>query len=109
MRYRVRLLNQAQRDLDEIIAWLHARSPLGAARWHAAFNVAQSNLARDPLVYGLAPENVLVDESIHQILFKTRRGHTYRALFVIVGDEVRVLHVRGPNQPLLKRLRLSDD
>ena len=31
-----------------------------------------------------------------------RAGRTYRALFVVVGDEVRVLRVRGSGQPPLK-------
>ncbi len=29
---------------------------------------------------------------------KTRRGLTYRILFTISGQEVLVLHVRGPGQ-----------
>jgi hypothetical protein len=32
------------------------------------------------------------------VIFKTRRGRAYRALFLIRGDVVFVLHVRGPGQ-----------
>lgn len=35
---------------------------------------------------------------IKQAFFRTRKGRTYRAVFLIVGDEVRVLRVRGPGQ-----------
>ena len=32
------------------------------------------------------------------IMFRARAGRTYRALFTIVGNEVRVLRVRGAGQ-----------
>ncbi len=35
---------------------------------------------------------------IKQVFFRTRRGRSYRAIFLIVGDEVRILRVRGPGQ-----------
>lgn len=38
---------------------------------------------------------------IRQLLFRTRKGRTYRALFDIQGKTVRVLRIRGPGQQLL--------
>ena len=38
------------------------------------------------------------DIDVRQALFKTRRGRIYRMLFTIVGNEVRILRVRGPGQ-----------
>jgi hypothetical protein len=46
----------------------------------------------------LAPESSEFDCPIHQLTFKTPRGRKYRILYAIVGDEVRILHVRGPGQ-----------
>ncbi len=44
--------------------------------------------------------------SLKQAFFRTRRGRSYRAVFVIVGDivgdEVRILRVRGPGQELIE-------
>lgn len=45
----------------------------------------------------LAAEADHFDESLRQVLFKTRRGRAYRALFVIRGRVVHVLcHSRKP-------------
>jgi hypothetical protein len=51
----------------------------------------------------LAPESAEVDYPVQQFLFKTPRGRKYRILYTIVGDEVRVLHVRGPGQDVITR------
>jgi hypothetical protein len=50
---------------------------------------------------GLAPEDAEHDSEIRQIVFKTRSGLPYRALFTIDGDQVHVIHVRGPGQDLI--------
>lgn len=55
-------------------------------------------LAKDPLLPPLAPEAEDIGEEIRQTLFRTRAGRTYRVLFIIVGDEVRVLRIRGAGQ-----------
>ena len=47
------------------------------------------------------PEDEDHEEEIRHILFKTRRGKTYRAIFIIRTDTVFVLHVRGPGQDLI--------
>jgi hypothetical protein len=60
-------------------------------------------LVRNPLAYGLAPENEYVDYELRQFFFKTRRGRTYRGVFTVVADEIRVLRIRGPGQALLRR------
>ena len=50
----------------------------------------------------LAPENEWFDEEIHERLFKTKRGSPYRLLFVVARTQVRILHVRGPGQDLVR-------
>jgi hypothetical protein len=39
---------------------------------------------------------------LRQATFRTRHGRTYRAVFTIVGDQVRILRVRGPGRPPLE-------
>jgi hypothetical protein len=42
--------------------------------------------------------------SFATFFFKTRHGRTYRILFLLADQEVRVLRVRGPGQrPVSKR------
>lgn len=99
MSRRVRILGRAWNDLDQITAYIAARSPLGATNLIDRFEEAMAALAKDPLRLPLAPEAEDIGEAIRQILFRTRAGKTYRALFLIMDDEVRVLRIRGAGQP----------
>src|SRR5262249_6053442 len=109
MAYRVSVLARAERDVDTIAAWLFNRSPRGARRWLLAYESIKEKLDEDPLRYGLAPEDGRFDHQLRQIFFKTRRGRIYRAVFAVIGNEVRVLRVRGPHQPLLRRRDLPTE
>jgi plasmid stabilization system protein ParE len=104
VKYNVRALSRAQRDVDSILDWIinERHAPQGAASWLRAYEQAAKALADSPESYGFAPENGHVDIELRQFLFKTRRGRTYRGVFTIVGNEVRILRVRGPGQPLLE-------
>jgi plasmid stabilization system protein ParE len=103
MPFRVITLGRADRDLVTIARWLLKRSPRGARRWLLAFEEAKDKLRESPLAHGLAPEDSRVDFELRQIFFKTRRGKSYRAVFTVVDDEIRILRVRGPHQRLLRR------
>ena len=98
MNYRVVLLNRAERQADIITESLAKRSPQGARHWLEALGKALDELSFQPQRFGLAPENGCADYKLRQLLFKTRSGRKYRAVFTIISDEVRVLHVRGPGQ-----------
>lgn len=99
MSYQVRVLRRARNDLDQIIAYVAERSPRGAARLLARFEAATQQLEKNPFLSPLAPEAEDIGEEVRHILFRTRAGRTFRALFLVVGDEVRVLRVRGSGQP----------
>jgi toxin ParE1/3/4 len=99
MLYVVRTLPRAEYDAQQIYDWIKERSPEGALRWWTAFLDACDSLKRMPDRHSLAPETDQSDREIRQLMFKTRRGNYYRALYVIVDAEVRVLRVRGPGQP----------
>lgn len=46
----------------------------------------------------LAHEHENFEWDVRQALFKTRRGRVYRALFLIEGQDVYILRVRGSGQ-----------
>lgn len=94
-------LPQAEADLDEILAWLHERSPTGAATWFRRWLEVEDLLRRRPASQALAPENSDHEEEIRNVIFKTRRGKKYRCLFLIREETVYVLHIRGPGQDLV--------
>jgi plasmid stabilization system protein ParE len=101
MSYEVKVLGRARNDLDEILAYIQMHSPEGAARLLQRFDQALESLSKHPFVQPVAPENQVLNEGVRHILFRTRAGRTYRAVFVVVADEVRVLRVRGgAQQPL---------
>jgi plasmid stabilization system protein ParE len=102
MRFIVRVLGRAQADVLDCYAYLADRSPQGAANWFNRFAETRDRLSRDPARRPVAAESRFVDYEIREVLFKTRRGKPYRILFTIVGDEVRVLRVRGPGQDDLR-------
>jgi plasmid stabilization system protein ParE len=65
-------------------------------------------LETNPLIAPLAPESGSFDIEIRSIVFRTRAGHAYRAIYTVADDEVRILRVRGPRQPPLKPRDVSD-
>ena len=103
MSYRVHILQQAALDFEEIIAWLAGRSPQGAARLMASFDDAVERLGRNPYASPVAAESEDLGIEVRHILFRTRAGRTYRAVFLIEGDEVRILRVRAPGHRPLRR------
>ena len=101
MRYKVVTVAQAERDVQQIYDWLLERSSTGAVSWFSALSAALDSLEDSPQRCAYAPENESHPAPIRQLIFKTRRGRPYRLLFTIAGEEVRVLHVRGPGQRLV--------
>lgn len=102
MSYTVNLLAVAESDLRRIFYYIQERSPQGAERWEQAFEHCLSRLRGNPHVCGLAPENDAFDYDLRQILFGTKGGRRYRAVFRIDDDRVTVYRLRGPGQaPLL--------
>jgi plasmid stabilization system protein ParE len=96
--YRVEMTESAHGDLDRILGWLGERSPQSAARLSAQFEKALSRLESFPLSCGHAYENSLVSEELRHLLFGLNKGRSYRALFVVRGEVVTILRIRGPGQ-----------
>jgi plasmid stabilization system protein ParE len=103
MSYHVRILARARQDFEDYIARIAERSPQGAGRWAAAFEAALARLEENPFLSPVASESEDIGEEVGNILFRTRAGRTYRALFVVVDDEVRILRIRGSGTPPVTR------
>lgn len=102
MKFTVYELPKATADKRHIFGWIFGRSPRGAASWLDAYDnmVARLRMAADTLPMAL--ENHELDLEARQVLFKTKRGRIYRAVFHIDGNDVYVLRIRGPGQaPIL--------
>jgi len=99
---RVRLTDAAKDDVRAILTWIEQRSPAGAEAWYGAWMDALRTLGERAEALAEAPESDDHAEPVRQLLFKTKRGRRYRALFVVRGDAAFVLHVRGPGQDTLR-------
>ena len=98
--YRLIIQPPALDDLDEAYQWIKERSPEAADRWFNGFVDAISSLSIAPERCGLAAENDAVEPEIRQLLYGRRSG-VYRAIFTIMGEEVRILHIRhAARQPM---------
>jgi plasmid stabilization system protein ParE len=109
MSYRVVLLARARLDVARIYDWIADRSTEGAQRWFDQFEKATVTLETNPFIAPLAPESGSFDIEVRQILFRTRSGNRYRAVFTVVDDEVRILRVRGPGQPPLRPIDVASE
>jgi plasmid stabilization system protein ParE len=98
MTFHVKALPRAEADIRSIASYIHDRSPQGAKAWLDAFRSARVRLADNAESCPLAPEDPSFDIELRHMLFKTKHGRFYRLLFTIVGNEVRILRVRGSGQ-----------
>lgn len=105
MSFRVELTEGAYYDLDRLLAWLAARSPGAEERLSARFYESLPRLEANPFACGLAHENPEFPEELRHLLFETRKGRVYRALFVVRGDLVKILSIRAPGE---KNVRPAD-
>src|ERR1043165_4911375 len=105
MTYELLHTREAEASVGQIIDYLAKRSPQGAVAWCEQWEKLLADLGDNPLQYALAPESKEHGADICPVLFKTRRGRTYRVLFAVVGLGVYIVSVRGPSLNLLRRHR----
>jgi plasmid stabilization system protein ParE len=98
MSYIVELTEGAYADLDRLTAALEERWPEGSERVIARFYAALPRLESFPLACGLAYESQFFPYEVRHLLFEIHKGRTYRALFNVQDDRVRVLAVRAPGE-----------
>ena len=99
--FTVILTEPADSDVDGILQWLEERSPRGAKSWLNSYRHAIEAIRESGDSFGLAPESTDHPEDIREFTFSTRHGNTYRLVFIVRGDIVYVLRVRGTGQSLL--------
>lgn len=95
------IMPRAERDIDSIFSWLAERSPLGTRKRLQAIDQALERMATETDSFSAALEAEALNEKLKQCLFKTSKGRTYRAVFLIEKQTVFILRVRGPGQPPL--------
>jgi hypothetical protein len=93
---------RAEADPNRIYEKLAQGSTKGAARWYESFWASVERLKTHPSSCALAYEHDQFHEELRHLLFGTKRGRTYRALFVIRGDLVLIVAVRWPGDRPLK-------
>lgn len=99
MKYRVRLMPEAEIQRDKTVEYYLTRSVQGAISWFDSFESAIEFLTHDLERYPPADESKTVGSEVHQINFGTQLNRpTHRLLFTIEGDLVRVLTLRRHSQ-----------
>lgn len=91
MNFRVSIESSASTEIEVAYRWIERRSPLNAIRWYNRLIDALESLQRFPNRCTLAPESRYFREEIRQFLYG-RGQRRYRALFLVHGDTVHVLH-----------------
>jgi plasmid stabilization system protein ParE len=109
MSFRLKILARARADFEGVVAWIAERSPEGAERLTARFEEALATLEENPKIAPVAPESENLGEEVRHVMFRTKAGRTFRAIFLIVGSEVRILRVRGAGQPPLTTMDVQFD
>ena len=87
------------------MTWIKERSSKGALRWLDTLEKTLRERQSRAVSCGPATEADDFDVDLRQRLFKTRRGNTYRLVFILREDVVHILAVRRTRQD---RLQLGD-
>ena len=101
MPFEVYLTDRAQRDLEDACAYVAQYAPETAEKWRRSFLEALLILEQSPESRPLAPEDSAFPFQLRQYIHRTRSRRANRALFTIVGNQVRVLAIRRPGEPLI--------
>lgn len=102
MKYNVIALRRADADVRHITRWIAQHSTQGAEAWLEAYEQLLARLAEHADSCPAALEGADCTVPLKEALFRTQHGRTYRAVLTILGDEVRIMRVRGPGQPPLQ-------
>ncbi len=89
MAYTVEFSARARQDIDAIVAYIQADSPVNATRWRQRLELKMSALRMMPEACGAAPESDRSRREVRQLLFGQ-----YRVLFTIEDGTVFVLTIR---------------
>ena len=92
MAYNVRIMQKAEEDLSEIVAYISdtLSNPKAANDLLEKFLDEKNNIAENPYMYPLSLDPFLQSEGYHRFLFK----RNYVALYLIDDDEKEVSIIR---------------
>ena len=96
MAYTVEFSARANRDIDQIVAHIHADSPLHATQWRRRLYRKLEALTTFPEGGGFAPENDEARAEVRQLIYGR-----YRTLYTIRGTTVHILTIRHGARQLL--------
>lgn len=92
--YQVVFAPSAADDLDEIVNWLSLEAPEKVLEWVGAIKTHIHTLSTLPERCPYAPENGLWgEEELRQLLFQNYPS-TYRIIFTVTENSVRILNIR---------------
>ncbi len=101
MIFRVIVTPQAEDDLRAAYRYIRKHAPEAAGTWIKGIRRKIKTLARYPERTPLAWESATLHEPIRELFYGSGNRGIYRILFVILGKDVLVLHVRhGSRLPL---------
>lgn len=101
MIYRVLVTPTAEADLKTAYRFIRKSAPEAARAWLQGARRAIRSLDKFPERGRLAPESALLHESVREMFYGRGNRGTYRILYVVMGQNVFVLHVRhGAMLPL---------
>ena len=100
--YQIVFAPSSQEDLASILEWLEQEAPLEKAKeWYSSLKEQIESLSHFPKRCSLAPENGLWgDEEIRHLLF-LKYPSTYRVLFTIKKNTVKILNIRHGKRQFL--------
>jgi len=108
MSFSLNIHPEADTDAEGIAAYIGERSFEGMLRWLDAYEAAQARIVSNPLLCSPAHEEPILNRGLKQILFKTPSGNRYRAVFIVDGNHVTILRIRGKGQKLLSEQDLPN-
>ena len=101
MTRRVVIAPEAKADLRNISQHIRLKAPEASRNWLREMRKHIMTLARHPESCPLAPETATLGFEIRELFYGVGNRGIYRILFVIIRQEVAVLHVRhGARLPL---------
>lgn len=102
-RYNVIVQPPAMADIDAAYLYIREHAPRAAEKWLRGIQKTIDGLQFFPNAHALAREHKEFREPIRQTTYGRGTG-VYRIIFVVRGDDVRVLHVRhGARQAMPDR------
>ena len=93
MAFRVELTPRAQQDLDRIYDWVIREAPIAGGPWFGRFEKSILALSNFPERCAVEPALSSQNRTVRKLVFGTTR-YKYRVYFAVIGDVVRVVHIR---------------